>query len=398
MLQKLYQEDEDEFEGGDYDPEGREYELLERSVEKSKEWKEKVLPITEDAWIKKQESFPFFDETLKHSFGKTVAVFGITYNENTNETEISFQNIDQSDHYASVLYNDYLINGDVESAKKIVNGAVEHFAKEKYVNVEEIDEYLEGVKKQLQINPSEPIQTNTTGQPPISDKSIENKNVIENKFYWEDLRCLDLAGTLAEELQEEGCEFLITDFNMKQLENNPYYFLVQPSNNNNNIVLFYNDLSDIMDSKPILEFPFKGNMETTKKTIEKTIEHFSNAINKNIKYDDIEKYIRQQMPVQKISSEQPSDTFRYLDIAQKTGYVQGVCESVLAFNTEENRKIMSEATMSFLSKKLLTEMNVTKDMAQKFANPETYKALEKCLFVPAQEQQLEQTQTQGRRI
>jgi len=87
-----------------------------------------------------------------------------------------------------------------------------------------------------------------------------------------------------------------------------------------------------------------------------------------------------------------------IENAQKTGYVQGVCESVLAFNTDENRKIMSEATMSFLSKKLLSEMNVTKDMAQKFANPETYKALEKCLFAPAQEQQLEQTQTQGRRM
>jgi len=52
----------------------------------------------------------------------------------------------------------------------------------------------------------------------------------------------------------------------------------------------------------------------------------------------------------------------------------------------------------YQSKKLLTEMNVTKDMAQKFANPETYKALEKCLFAPAQEQQIEQTQTQERRI
>jgi len=56
---------------------------------------------------------------------------------------------------------------------------------------------------------------------------------------------------------------------------------------------------------------------------------------------------------------------------------------------------MTEATMTFLSKKLLSEMNVTKDMAQKFANPETFKALEKCVFAPNQEQQLEQTQPQG---
>jgi len=37
-------------------------------------------------------------------------------------------------------------------------------------------------------------------------------------------------------------------------------------------------------------------------------------------------------------------------------------------------------------------------MAQKFANPETYKALEKCVFAPKQEQKLEQTQSQGRGI
>jgi hypothetical protein len=78
--------------------------------------------------------------------------------------------------------------------------------------------------------------------------------------------------------------------------------------------------------------------------------------------------------------------------------VQGVCESVLAFNNDENRKIMTEATMTFLSKKLLSEMNVTKDMAQKFANPETYKAFEQSVFAPKQEQQLEQTQSHGRGI
>jgi hypothetical protein len=59
---------------------------------------------------------------------------------------------------------------------------------------------------------------------------------------------------------------------------------------------------------------------------------------------------------------------------------------------------MTEATMTFLSKKLLSEMNVTKDMAQKFANPETYKALEQPVFAPKQEQHIEQTQTHGRGI
>jgi hypothetical protein len=85
-----------------------------------------------------------------------------------------------------------------------------------------------------------------------------------------------------------------------------------------------------------------------------------------------------------------------LETAKKTGYVQGVCESVLAFNTGENRKIMSESTMNFLSKKLLSEMNVTRDTARKFANPETYKALEQSVFAPEQERRLEQTRPRGR--
>jgi hypothetical protein len=119
-------------------------------------------------------------------------------------------------------------------------------------------------------------------------------------------------------------------------------------------------------------------LDTAKKMVENTVKHLSN--NKDFKEKDIKEHIKQQV----------SD--RQVETAQKTGYVQGVCESVLAFNTDENRKIMSESTMAFISKKLLSEMNVTKDMAQKFANPETYKALEQSVFAQKQEQHLEQTQ------
>jgi hypothetical protein len=72
---------------------------------------------------------------------------------------------------------------------------------------------------------------------------------------------------------------------------------------------------------------------------------------------------------------------RQLETARKAGYVQGVCECVAVVGNEQN-----------MGKKLLTEMNVTKDMAKKFANPETYKTLEKGIFAQKQEQKLEQTQ------
>jgi hypothetical protein len=70
---------------------------------------------------------------------------------------------------------------------------------------------------------------------------------------------------------------------------------------------------------------------------------------------------------------------RQLETARKAGYVQGVCECVKAVGQEHN-----------MGKKLMSEMQVTKDMAKKFANPETYKELEKGIFAQ-KEQKLEQT-------
>jgi hypothetical protein len=70
-----------------------------------------------------------------------------------------------------------------------------------------------------------------------------------------------------------------------------------------------------------------------------------------------------------------------LETAQKTGYVQGVCECVAIVSGQDQN----------MGKKLLSEMNVTRDIAKKFANPETYKTLENGIFA----QQQEQTQTHG---
>ena len=56
-------------------------------------------------------------------------------------------------------------------------------------------------------------------------------------------------------------------------------------------------------------------------------------------------------------------------MAEDAGYVQGVCECVAAISNGHA-----------LEKKLLSDMNITKDMAKKFANPETYKTLEQGIF------------------
>ena len=80
-------------------------------------------------------------------------------------------------------------------------------------------------------------------------------------------------------------------------------------------------------------------------------------------------------------SHQQNEKSREIETARKAGYVQGVCECVAI--------IVDNHT---LGKKLLTEMKVTKDMAKKFATPETYKTLEKGIFAQKQDQKLEQTQ------
>ena len=94
----------------------------------------------------------------------------------------------------------------------------------------------------------------------------------------------------------------------------------------------------------------------------------------------ISKHIEVGVPSQKNQTQNQNLTFgQQLELAKKTGYVQGVCECVAAVGGEYQ-----------MGKKLLSEMNVNRDMAKKFANPETYKVLEQGIFAQKQEQKLEQ--------
>ena len=79
-------------------------------------------------------------------------------------------------------------------------------------------------------------------------------------------------------------------------------------------------------------------------------------------------------------SHQQNKKSREIETARKAGYVQGVCECVAAIGDNYT-----------LGKKLLTEMNVTKDMAKKFASPETFTKLKQGIFASKPEQKHEQT-------
>jgi len=65
--------------------------------------------------------------------------------------------------------------------------------------------------------------------------------------------------------------------------------------------------------------------------------------------------------------------------------VQGVCECVAAIGGDYA-----------LGKKLLTEMNVSQNLAKKYASPETFKALEKGVFAQKQGQKLDQQHKRSR--
>jgi len=80
----------------------------------------------------------------------------------------------------------------------------------------------------------------------------------------------------------------------------------------------------------------------------------------------------ERQPTDKISHT-TNELSREIETARKAGYVQGVCECVAAIGDDY-----------VLGKKLLTEMNINRDIAKKFANPETYKKLEQGIFKQTQ--------------
>ena len=86
------------------------------------------------------------------------------------------------------------------------------------------------------------------------------------------------------------------------------------------------------------------------------------------------------------AQKQPDQNSRAMEQAKKAGYVQGVCECAALVGNQT------------IAKKLLTEMKVNKDMAKKYAGPETYKALEQGVFAPKPEHRRELTRSRGRSL
>jgi hypothetical protein len=114
----------------------------------------------------------------------------------------------------------------------------------------------------------------------------------------------------------------------------------------------------------------KGNVETAENLVSNTIRHFDQKEIPSIL--NIGSYLQSQIMESSLEVKL-NDSDITTQLAKKAGYVQGVCECVAAIGDDHT-----------LGKKLLSEMNVTKDLAKKFASPETYKTLEQGIFAPQQ--------------
>jgi len=402
----------DNYYDGNYDedPEKMHYDNLDKINEKSDLFEANTSHLPEDAWLDGKKLFDC-DLILKHKFHdqnydnslELDIVFGLETSKDESHTKLNFLTLDKLSN-ENFWNEDFTIKGDIEHTKYIVNNIIKFFDKEQDISAKEIAKYID--MRQYSLNwEMETIQETTQVQNYNKENIVlENKplfkltpeQVAYIKYSANDRKMGEAAfcgiegiphihfipHTFGKQNKQKSL-FIFEEYDFKNYKNGM-------SNGFTN-VSFYPDVKKDYHIDYCVSDTFYEKQKIVPIAIQR-VERIIEDLDKenNINMIQVKDYLDQKLI--------PPVPNRQLETAQKTGYVQGVCESVLAFNTDENRKIMSEDTMSFLSKKILSEMHVTKDMAQKFANPETYKALEQFVFAPKQEQRLEQTQSQGRSI
>jgi uncharacterized protein (DUF2345 family) len=193
--------------------------------------------------------------------------------------------------------------------------------------------------------------------------------------------CMVVAGNNTKIAAKDNCLIMTKDNPNITLHDNCEHVNLENVNDKN----IMGTLKQMAQSKAVIDKPYVAIQALKENIPPQRKEAVARRLNtmglkdqiatKNYLYSliEAEPAVKNQTPAQNME--------RQLETARKAGYVQGVCECVAAVGNEQN-----------MGKKLMTEMNVTKDMAKKFANPETYKNLEHGIFAQKQEHKLEQTQ------
>ena len=242
----------------------------------------------------------------------------------------------------------------------------------------------------------------------------------------------DIIWTTNKPLQSEELIYIFGEIKTEY----SIYSVQHPYANEKNLVLAYHQENDIhKKNNSTFEIPANINIDSVKKLVNDTIVHFDQK--QCISFSDIPNFLQTQIENINNHKEQitiedsqikildregnyslyqyPSGLYaidyqdrsigmtlytsnneknierKFNDIvnlnqhecstALNTGYIQGVCECVAIISDDYT-----------LGKKLLSKMNVNRELAKKYANPETYKILEKGIFSQKQDQKLEQTQ------
>jgi hypothetical protein len=116
--------------------------------------------------------------------------------------------------------------------------------------------------------------------------------------------------------------------------------------------------------------------------------HNSEPYNNILTKEDVVKRIPEKNTKNNTFTERKDNDMENREGENKKGFVQGVCECA---------NVAKEKDLG-LGKNILSKFGVTKAIAKKYAEPETYKETQKDLLAPKPkiEQKIEQTRTQSK--
>jgi hypothetical protein len=318
-------------------------------------------------------------ENEEKTLARTDALGGVIKAEqlNPSHTRISVFK-DRDDFEDDQPYFAYNVQGDLGTAKKLVENAIKNTIRKndrKDHDMAHLEEYL-----YYQTNEHNQKQSQQADQP--SPQSNNKENLMADTTIKEGLWITDKKDNNSETLSfttkgyNDDVFFKISFGNFEGgtiglniLPNDPAKMSKQEKYN------LYPDYTFCNDNKH-----FDNDLKTVKKLVQSVVhrgqDHSFYTV-KEFLHEEVQKYQLDRL------EHEPAPE---IVLAKKAGYVQGVCECVAAVGSDYA-----------LGKKLLTEMKVTKKLAKEYASPETFKALENGIFAQKQEQKLEHQQKRGHR-
>jgi len=363
--------------------------------------------MNNNVWNKNDSDFYPIDEFMSHSFSDSrgamhlsvlFEVYSVSEHDESNNVRVVIGNNDHDipfEHGGSLFYK-----GNIDTAKEIVENTIEYFNnKENVISNENkykdlhwedqilfgIYDHIQSIREEIEQKQSNPknnliLENNMKTREEADELKWQfikvydwgwNERIFQDNYPDTPLPRADIENTEGFEEYREELKELRLDTLKKHWEADPVW--------------------DIETTEGFEEYHdelLKYHESVKQKWEDRRLEEIKNEKieAEKLGLHGLYSMIKDLNPESNIFS--PSHVQSVIDrnnkinqTADKMGFVQGVCECVAALGDDYT-----------LGKKLLTEMNVNKDMAKKFANPETFKKLEQGIFAQKQEQKLEQTQ------